>query len=693
MFSIRRPNFVPRDWCLSALLLVVFITLLVFAKSAQYGFLYLDDDLYVFENPHIQDGISWASLKWSLTADFFRDDFNADYWQPVTTLSHMVVVELFGMEPSGHHLANIVIHALNAGLVFLICRRLTGRIWIGFAVALLFALHPFRVQSVVWVTERKDVLSAFFQFLGVLLYLIHHQSIQRRQDGLPIGPRTSKVGLYLCFVLGIMSKPSVVVLPGMLLLLDFWPLARVRSLTDFRDWLVMVWEKKYFVVMGALLLLFPGFFYQKQVAVSTVELGFLSYFFHTLAVHFWKTLAIFPLTVHLQENEPYLGSLPVFLAGVAGCLLLFWLVLRSRRLPGLFVSLAWFFGTLLLPVMLLIPPEDRFHYVPSVGWFLFLVLILERLASRINASYRGAVLYAVPLGLVVLFTCITRWYMEKWRDNETFWRYLHTQTETDWLVHHKLGLTELKNGNTLLAMNHLFKAIRFREGDPRVHYSLGQGYFRLGPEYHDCAIAHFSKSAGLNAPDFRSKHIQLRALFRKYAEEAIAKRNYSGAVEKFQQILMLDPTEFDAFLGLALIHAKMKQNEQTLIHLKSALKLRPDWLDGRNKIAWLMATGRDLQGKYASEACLLAEELAQETGYGNLVVLDTYAAALASCGRMDEGLKLARQNLNRAIAQERTDLIPAFTRRVRSLEEAQPIQTWGEQFQPFSPMKYVEGAG
>ena len=219
-------------------------TLVIFARSLDYGFINYDDPVYVTANPRVQAGLTWDGIVWAFTG-------HADYWHPLTWLSHMLDWQLFGANATGHRAINIVWHAANAVLAFLLCRRLTGAWWLALFSAALFAWHPLRVESVVWVTERKDVMSGFFFFATLLAYTRYGELFKH---GRPAG-RAYALTLAL-FLGGLMCKPSLVTLPLVLLALDFWPLGRL-SLQPAAGWWpahrCVVLEKLPFFVLSAVI--------------------------------------------------------------------------------------------------------------------------------------------------------------------------------------------------------------------------------------------------------------------------------------------------------------------------------------------------------------------------------------------------------------------------------------------------------
>ena len=218
-------------WLVAALLLLV--TVVLYWPATQCDFINYDDDVFITENPHIQSGLTWSGLKWA-----FSNVEQAAYWAPVMWLSHQLACQLFGLNPWGHHLINVLLHAINTVLVFLLLRSLTGAFWRSVMVAVLFGWHPLRVESVAWVTERKDVLSTFFGLLALIYYVRYAQNKTSRN------PQPSTLNYLLAlvfFAFGLMSKAMLVTWPCVMLLLDWWPMERYKTVQRFDVW----WLRKF----------------------------------------------------------------------------------------------------------------------------------------------------------------------------------------------------------------------------------------------------------------------------------------------------------------------------------------------------------------------------------------------------------------------------------------------------------------
>jgi tetratricopeptide (TPR) repeat protein len=362
-------------------------TLLLFSRATDFGFVNYDDPSYVTDNLQVQGGLSWAGLLWAFTAPL-------DYWHPLTWLSHMLDWQLYGPSASGHHLTSVLWHALNAVLAFLLFRRLAGGFWRSAFAAALFAWHPLRVESVVWITERKDVMSGCFFMLTLLAYARY---VAVRAAGRPAW-RPHLLAL-ACFAAGLMSKPMLVTLPLVLLLLDFWPFARGTSLAAWRQ---LVLEKLPFFALSAAAAVATVLMQRQAGAfVLDVPIGARA---GNAVVSLVRYLGKFVWPLDLVVCYPHPGYWPALavvgasaLAIGFGCLA--WQQRRSR--PWIATGGLWFLVTL-LPVIGLVQVgfqamADRYTYVPLLGVELALLWSLPGLSSlraRSGASIAAAVVLA-----------------------------------------------------------------------------------------------------------------------------------------------------------------------------------------------------------------------------------------------------------------------------------------------------------
>jgi len=386
--------------------LLVLATLFVYGPVVGHDFVNFDDDVYVYANPHVLGGLTWKGIAWAFTTN------HADFWHPLTWLSHMLDSQLFGMWPGGHHLMSLFLHTLNSLLLFLILRRMTGDIGPSAMVALLFALHPLHVESVASTAQRKDVLSTLFGMLTLLAYIGYCER--------PGAARC--VLVFTLLALGLMSKPMLVTLPFVMLMLDFWPLARFSWAPQGQSGrlsfcrpttLRLVAEKIPLILIALVFGLVTVWAQQKAGLVESLEGRALP----VRLANAITSLAIYIkdmfLPFHLAPFYPYPTEFPVwktvgaglFLAAVTG--IAFW---RARKAPYLVVGWLWYLVTL-LPVIGLVQiaafaRADRYTYIPMIGLFVMICWGLPGLLRRWH--YRQRILTLTALISTVSLIVMTR---------------------------------------------------------------------------------------------------------------------------------------------------------------------------------------------------------------------------------------------------------------------------------------------
>ena len=390
-----------RSWKIIACLFLAWATLTVYAGVRDHQFINFDDDLYVTENLPIQDGLSLRGLVWAFTTT------HASFWHPMTWLSLMLDSQLYGLNPARFHLTNLLLHLANTLLLFLWLNRTTRALGASFLVAALFALHPLHVESVAWVTERKDVLSTFFWMLTMWAHVWYVE-----------GPGVGRYLLTLaCFVLGLMAKPMLVTLPFVLLLLDFWPLGRLMPAvagagaaqpSGQRVTLAgLVWEKAPLFALTVLFCMVTYYAEDKSGALSLLpDLPLTTRLSNALVAYvtylgkmFWPTrLAVF--YPHPENAIPLWQGLGAGLTLAFLSLVIIW---QTRRRPYLLVGWLWYLGTL-VPVIGLVQVgkyalADRFTYVPLIGVF----IMVAYGAAELTARWRPA-RFLVPVGAGVVLS-------------------------------------------------------------------------------------------------------------------------------------------------------------------------------------------------------------------------------------------------------------------------------------------------
>ena len=542
-------------------------TLLVYAPAYRFGFVNFDDPDYVTNNPHVRSGLTMDGIVWAVTST------EAANWFPATRLSHLLDVEIFGLRPGGHHFTNAFLHALATVLLFAFLLAATGAAWPSAFVALLFAVHPLHVESVAWIAERKDVLSALFWFLALWSYV-------RRRYWLTL----------LAFCLGLMSKPMIVTLPFVLLLLDRWPLHRpLRSALPLKISLLGL------SAAGAIAtyLVQRGSGAVREVVQFPlglrVENAVASYAIYILKMFWPSRLAVF---------YPYPHELPVWQIALSALLLagISMVVLRQRRSrPYLAVGWLWYLGTL-VPVIGLIQVgaqarADRYMYLPMVGLSIMLAWGLPEVLKS-KAAIAGAI--AACLACVVL--CEAQ--VQYWRNSETLFRHALDVTGGNYLAHHNLGVALADEGRFPEAVQQYQAALQIAPDAANVQTDYGNALAKSGhiPE----AIEHYRAALRVlpDSPITRNDLANALAATPGRVPEAIA---------EYQTALRLKPDYEEARNNLAQVQshaakmqynqgvdlAKSSQPESAIAHFEEALRLNPDYVDAHNNLGVVLAgTGR-----------------------------------------------------------------------------------------------------
>lgn len=557
-------------------------TLALFARTVGFDFVLLDDPACVYAEPMIKRGLSWEGLAWSFKAVVLS------HWKPLVNLSHMLDCELFGLNAGAHHAVNVGWHAATAVMVFLALERLTGSTVRSAIVAALWAWHPLRVESVAWVTERKDVLSGFFAMATVWAYA-----------GYARAPSGKRYGLVCAlFALGLLSKSALVTLPFALLLLDWWPLGRWRlpwagsggetgGATPAVPLRRLILEKVPLVGMAAATAvaalwaaassegivgshLLPLWVRTANAAVSIVKYAGMTFWPVDLACYY-------PYRIDGLEWKAVGAGL--LLLALTGCAL--W---QSVRRPFVAVGWFWFLG-MLVPMLGLVQAggqamADRYTYLPHIGLFTAIVWLAAQATERLNSRWRLAlaVLAAVALG-ATSFTHIAYW-----RDSRTLFERALAVTRDNWFVHTIWGELCITEGRPAEALPHLQKALKLQPTEPTVKSLIARALFQLGRTDESrsmmhAAIAHLARDGYTEREWLRNLELQTRA----YPDSAdlhflqgtalSAAERYNDAGASFRRVLKLAPTNADAHVDLGVILARQQAHDEAIQHYQAALRL------------------------------------------------------------------------------------------------------------------------
>jgi hypothetical protein len=504
---------VPRDPLIPIALALLLIVSALYWQVGGYPFVNLDDNQYVWGNPRVTGGFTLESLSWAFTA------FHESNWHPVTWLSHMLDVSLFGLDAGWHHRMNVFLHLLNTELLFFLLWRLTGGVWQSAFVAALFGVHPLHVESVAWVAERKDVLSTFFLLLTVWSYVRYCERPGWRRY-LPV---------IVLFALGLMSKPMLVTLPFLLLLLDVWPLARHASLAR------RIREKAPLFALSAVSCIVTWLAQAGGGAVSDLE-GIppvlrIGNALVSCVAYLLKLFLPSPLAIYYPHPATVPSGLPAW--QVAGALLVLsgitGLAIRQRqRRPYLAVGWFWYLGTL-VPVIGLVQVgaqsmADRYTYIPLTGLFIMLAWGISDLALRFRirkALLGGGATLALAALLAVSWVQVGYW-----RNTAALFEHAISAVPDNWIALHALGKERFREGRIRDAIVLLREAVTI---NPR--YAIGQ--FNLGTILAqngllDDAVVHLEAAVRVR-PDYAQAHQNLGAIFSKMGRVEEAELHYNIA--------------------------------------------------------------------------------------------------------------------------------------------------------------------
>ena len=657
------------------------VTLAVFWPVRVNEFINYDDQEYVTANVHVQHGLGWDGLAWA-----FRTGYAAN-WHPLTWLSHMVDVQLFGLSPAGHHLTNLLLHIANAILLFLFLRRITGALWRSTLVASLFALHPLHVESVAWVAERKDVLSTFFGLLSLRAYAGYATRAKvgndetaaprsvRRTTGADAGRACYLLSL-LCFALALMSKPMLVTLPGVMLLLDFWPLGRMQFL-DFgatarcvpvpgRDCSLtrLVIEKIPFIAFAVassivtLLVQQKAMLFYRSLSVPARAGNALVACVRYLGLAAWPSdlAVLYPHPGH-WGLATVIGAAVLLLAVSAGA------IGNLGRRPYLAVGWFWFLG-MLVPVLGLIQVgiqsmADRYTYLPLAGVFIMAVWAGAEGAAR--ARIPSPISAAVAVILVAWCAVRTSSQVRLWHDTKTLFAHAAAVTRENWMAHYKLALVALQEYE-------------------------GAGRKRVEDQLSGTPPARGSD--GVNGPgpgdDLREVIDQCRTALRWEARVAdvhvtLAKAlTESGRLDEarseLEVAIRIDPRKADARENLAEVLYRQGRPREAVAEYEAALALNPDWESVLNNLAWVLATRPEPELRNGAEAVRLAEHACQLTAQTNLWFQHTLAAAYAEKGDFRKAITAAERACQLARDSGRADLVKTATTRLELYKAGQCLR-------------------
>jgi len=593
------------------LLICLFLAIAVIAVYWQVGnheFISFDDDDYVTENRYVQNGLTLKGIAWAFSEP------HAHNWHPLTWLSHMLDCQLFGLRPGRHHLVNLFFHIANTLLLFLILRRMTSALWQSAFVAGLFALHPLHVESVAWVAERKDVLSTFFWMLtiGAYVYYVERPGYKRYLFVLAL------------FLLGLMSKPMLVTLPFVLLLLDYWPLKRLqtvkaaarisaattqpasrakkkkksqqqaqkdtvqtKSIIESRAlWpqIRLLLKEKISFFAVTILFCFVTFYAQHRV-VKPMELYPLGGRIANALISYVSYIGKMLWPVKLSIFYPYASFALLSWQTVSAMLVLMiitYLTIRAaERFPYFIVGWLWYLGTL-IPVIGLVQVglqsmADRYTYLPFIGIFIMIAWGVPELLNRWR--YGRFAIASAAVGILLTLMVITYVQIGYWRNNIILYEHAIKVTSENYWAHYNLGLSLMKSGKMSDAFPQFQETLRIKPDDYDALINVGVILAKRGNL--DAAVSLFERVLQFK-PDSAKAHSNLGTAL-------MQKGNIDEAIIHGREAIRLKSSDPENYFVLGRILAKNGNIDEAIVHYSRALQIKPDYADVHNSMGIILA--------------------------------------------------------------------------------------------------------
>ena len=644
-------------------LVLLLAVLAVFSQTVTFDFVDYDDPQNISENPYVRDGFSLRSIRWAFSSGGKLGDYN-----PLTWLSHMLDCEIYGLAAGGHHLTNVFFHVANSVLLFLVFRLMTGALWRSAFVAALFAVHPLHVESVAWVTERRDVLYTFFWILTIAAYVRYARcpnSVFRY------------ITVLFAFAAALLSKSMAVTLPFVLLLLDYWPLERVsfghmhttsnlkneykkniRRESLFR----LVFEKIPFFMMSVVVSIITYIVNQNTGAISIADKLGIVVRMNNALVSYVKYIMMMIRPSKLAVLYPHLGSdLPIWQPIAAALALLaisIWVIRLARSRRYLPVGWFWYIGTL-VPAIGIIQAgaqamADRYTYVPLTGLFIIIAWGLPELLAKWR--YRKVVLGTSTLIILLVLSVCTWFQVGLWRNSVTLFEHTLEVTSDNCRMHNNLGRALQLQGKLDEAISHFLQALRIRYDDAVAHRNLAEAL--QSQDKLDEAIKHYRQAVQFEPDDIDANYglgnmlqsqgrldeaiTHYRRVLQFKPEHTEAHNNLGNvllsqgkldeAISHYRQVLHIKPNEAPVHYNLGNVLLSQGRLDEAIEHYRWTLRIKPDFADVHNNLGAALAQ----QGKYDEAITHLKEVVKLNPNSADAHL--SLARVLESEGRIDEAI-------------------------------------------------------
>ena len=586
---------------------------LVFGQTLWHDFVNYDDPRYVYENTNITEGLSISGIVWAFT------HIHSMNWHPLTTISHMLDCQLYGLKAGWHHCTNVLLHSIAVMLLFVGLLQMTGAFWRSAFVAAVFAIHPLRVESVAWIAERKDVLSGVFFMLTLLAYLYYVRL-----------PRTGRyLMVVFVFACGLMSKPMLVTLPFVLLLLDYWPLDRIRGQVSKR-----VLEKIPLIALSAVSSI-ATLVAQKGAVGYTEELPVLERFNNAVlsyVLYIWQMLWPVNLAVfypHPENRLPLWQISSSFLLLI--CVTAVAIALRKKR-PYLITGWLWYLGTL-VPVIGLVQVgwqgrADRYTYLPQIGLYIAVTWALTDLT--ISWRHRRTILSAAALLTIGLLSWGAWVQTSYWRDSETLFKHALAVTTNNDVAENNLGIVFLQKGQLDEAISLLKSAVDLRPDNSPAHENLAKALLQKG--------------------------------------------QVADALVHYRKLLELQPDNMEVHNIVGTVLVQQGQIREGVEEWQKVLEIQPDNGNALNNLGWVLATAPEDSLRDGSRAVQLAQQAVRISGGRIPIVFRTLAAAYAENQQFPQAIETAQQGLELANKQGNFALAAELQGSIALYQENRPLR-------------------
>jgi len=562
---LNKINISSREWILIVSIVLAALTLAVYWQVNQYDFVLLDDKAYVYGNIHIQSGITLDGFHWAFIST------TSHLWNPMIWLSLMLDYQLFGLNAGGYHMTNLILHILNTLLLFWLFNRMTGVIWKSAFIAALFALHPLHVESVAWVSERKDVLSTFFWMLTLCLYVYYTERTTIKRYLLVL----------FSFVLALMSKPMVITLPIIMILLDYWPLKRFESIKGS----LIIWqlrEKIPFFVLSAVVSVISIYtmyeptlkYYSLGSRFANAPVSFVTYLEKTFWPH--EMAVFYPFSNQLTVWQVMGSVLLIALLSIAA-------IAMMKRMPYLFVGWLWYTITI-FPVIGIIQNgdyamADRYHYLPSIGIAVMLTWGIPFLIKSEDICKK--ILFPAGIAVLVVLSVLTWRQCGYWKNSIELFTHAAQVTKNNYKAYSLRGHAYAANGQYQQAIDNFSEVIRLK-ANYKTDYLMA---------YSGRGIAY------------------------------VYLKQYQRAIEDFNEAISLKPDYINPYNYRGKAYSELGQYKSAIEDYSTAIRLKPDYTDAYNNrgVLYLSHGNKKLGCPDAQKACALGNckllEMAKGKGY------------------------------------------------------------------------------